>query len=162
MGDSNRRRQAALKRGITKVYTLNLYDETHQLIVAVPMPILCQVRDLVTDFHATGMAGSIAWYLVNPTTEYWEKVEGAIAQYCAPLGVIPDFETLREYAAVLPVRFWANISRPDGALVQRRDTNKGPVGDAIFESKERVAPGWEAAESDWLSGATFKQMLRAS
>ena len=162
MGEAKRRKQRSTNYGQPQCYTLNLYDDRHALIVSIPMPIKNRTKALMTDLNAVGMAGSIVWYLINPTDYYWQKVQGAIAQYCQSLESVPDFETLQEWAAVLPARFWANITRPDGAIVQSRDSVAGPTGPVVMESREGVAPKQEGTECDRLTDRNFMQMLRAS
>jgi len=162
MGEAKRRKQRTPTYGQPALYTLHLYDDRHELIVSIPMPVKNRAKALMTDLNAVGMAGSIVWYLVNPTDYYWQKVQGAIAEYCQSLEAIPDFATLQEWAAFLPERFWANITRPDGAIVQSRDKDRGPTGDVVMESRENVAPKQEGVGCDRLTDKSFEQMLRAS
>jgi len=162
MGEAKRRKQRSTNYGQPQCYTLNLYNDRHALIVSIPMPVKNRAKALMTDLNAVGMAGSIMYYLINPTPYYWQKVQGAIAQYCQSLEAVPDFETLQEWAAVLPERFWANITRPDGAIVQSRDKDRGPTGDVVMESREDVAPKQEGVGCDRLTDRNFMQMLRAS
>ena len=85
MGEAKRRKQRSTNYGQPQCYTLNLYNDRHALIVSIPMPVKNRAKALMTDLNAVGMAGSIMYYLINPTPYYWQKVQGAIAQYCQSL-----------------------------------------------------------------------------
>jgi hypothetical protein len=135
-----KRRQSSPDYGTPAVYILCVFDEHDEPLTEIPLPIKRRGYVKDTNKDALGLAGAILGYFIDPTLRKWVVLEEAIKRYTSGLAATIDLATLKELAGLLPEKFWAWVTDPDGQQVISTDAATENACIVMFASRQGVAP----------------------